>query len=133
MVMVTSVTNVGRSGLSDWLVQRVSAVVLLVYIGFLLSFFVCNPDLGYWDLKAFFGRTSVQVFSTLALLATVVHAWIGGWSVLTDYVTARFFRLELGINIGSGRALALRMTLQILGILLMLIYTLWGIKILWGV
>lgn len=133
VVMVNSVTNLGRSGLSDWLVQRVSAVILLAYMGFIISFFVCNPDIGYWDLKAFFSRTSVQVFSTIALLSTVAHAWIGGWSVLTDYVTARFFRLELGIEVGSGKALALRMALQVFGILLMLVYTLWGIKILWGV
>ena len=30
--MVTSVTSFGRSGLSDWLVQRISGVVLLTYL-----------------------------------------------------------------------------------------------------
>ena len=35
--MVTAVTSFGRSGVSDWLMQRVSAVILLAYftvIGF---------------------------------------------------------------------------------------------------
>ncbi|RLA58972.1 MAG: succinate dehydrogenase, hydrophobic membrane anchor protein, partial [Gammaproteobacteria bacterium] len=29
--MVTAVTNLGRSGLYDWLMQRVTAVILLAY------------------------------------------------------------------------------------------------------
>ena len=29
--MVTAVTSMGRSGLSDWLMQRVTAVILLAY------------------------------------------------------------------------------------------------------
>ncbi len=34
--MVTSVTNFGRSGVYDWLVQRVSALVWLAYVLFLV-------------------------------------------------------------------------------------------------
>ena len=34
--MVTQVTNLGRSGLYDWLMQRASAVVLLAYTVFLV-------------------------------------------------------------------------------------------------
>lgn len=36
--MVASVTSLGRSGVYDWLVQRVSAIVLAVYFVFLLGF-----------------------------------------------------------------------------------------------
>jgi succinate dehydrogenase / fumarate reductase, membrane anchor subunit len=129
--MVKAVTSLSRSGVSDWLIQRVSAVILLAYIISLVSFFACNPDMDYWQLKAFFARTSVQAFSTLALLSAVAHAWIGLWSVLTDYVTARFFKLELGIELGD-KATVLRLVLTIAMILLMVVYTLWGLKIIWG-
>jgi len=127
--MVKTITSFGRSGLSDWLVQRVSAVILLAYIGFLLCAATGGGDYEHW--KHLFSRTSVQVFSTIALFATVAHAWIGAWSVLTDYVTDRFFRLELGVDLG-GRAVALRLALTVFTVLLMAAYTLWGIKILWG-
>lgn len=129
-VMVRTVTSFGRSGLSDWLVQRVSALILLAYIVFLLCVVVCGVEYEQW--KYLFSRTSVQVFSTITLFATVAHAWIGVWSVLTDYVTDRFFRLELGVDL-YGKAVVLRLMLAIFTILLMAVYTLWGIKILWGI
>jgi len=127
--MVKAVTSFGRSGLSDWLVQRVSAVVLLAYVVFLLVAVSATPDYVAW--KQLFSCTSVQVFSSLALFSAVAHAWIGAWSVLTDYVTDRFFRLELGIDL-CGKAVVLRLALSVFTILLMAVYTLWGIKIIWG-
>lgn len=129
-VMVRTVTSFGRSGLSDWLVQRVSALILLAYIAFLLGVVACGVDYEQW--KHLFSRTSVQVFSTITLFAALAHAWIGAWSVLTDYVTDRFFKLELGIDL-CGKAVVLRLVLVVLTILLMVAYALWGIKILWGV
>ena len=36
--MVTSVTSLGRNGLYDWLIQRVSAVVIAVYVIGMLGF-----------------------------------------------------------------------------------------------
>jgi succinate dehydrogenase / fumarate reductase membrane anchor subunit len=127
--MVRTVTSFGRSGLSDWLVQRVSAVILLAYIAFLLCAVSAAPDYAQW--KHLFERTSVQVFSTISLFAVVAHCWIGIWSVLTDYVTDRFFKLELGIDL-CGKAIVLRLALAVFSVLLMAVYTLWGIKILWG-
>lgn len=41
--MVTSVTNLSRSGLYDWMAQRVSAVVLAAYFIFLIGYLVANP------------------------------------------------------------------------------------------
>lgn len=130
--MVKVATSFSRNGVSDWLVQRVTAVILLAYVICLVSFFACNPDLDYWQMKAFFSRTSIQVFTTVALFSAVAHAWIGMWSVLTDYVTPRFFKLELGIELGE-KATALRLVLTVAMILVMVVYTLWGLKIVWGV
>ena len=39
--MVTNVTNLSRSGLYDWMAQRVSAVLLAVYVLFLLGYLIC--------------------------------------------------------------------------------------------
>ena len=36
--MVTTVTSFGRSGLSDWLVQRVSAIILGAYSIFIVVY-----------------------------------------------------------------------------------------------
>ena len=129
--MVSSITSLGRSGLSDWLIQRVTAVIMLAYFIFLMVVLLCESHAGYEAWSELFSCVSVRIFSTVTLLSVVAHSWIGGWGVLTDYVTERFFKLELGMNIGS-RASILRLLMVMAMILLMIIYTLWGLDIIWG-
>ena len=50
--MVTSVTNFSRSGLYDWMAQRVSAVVLAAYTLFLLGYVMANPGMDYDQWQA---------------------------------------------------------------------------------
>ena len=129
--MVTAVTNLGRSGLSDWLVQRISAVVLLAYTLCLGSFIVMNPDVSYADWQALFQNTAMRVFSMLALLSLVAHAWIGMWAVSTDYLVERVLRIKLGDGI-AAKANLLRGLFQIVVGLVVFTYLIWGIEIFWG-
>mgnify|MGYP001460313747 CR=1 FL=1 len=85
--MVTNVTNFSRSGLYDWMAQRVSAVVLAAYTLFLLGYVICNPGMGYAEWHGLFSSTAVRIFSLLALVALSVHAWVGMWTISTDYLT----------------------------------------------
>ena len=45
--MVTTVTSLGRSGLSDWMIQRISAWVMTAYLVFIVGYFISNPNLNY--------------------------------------------------------------------------------------
>ena len=54
MVMVTSVTSFGRSGLYDWVVQRFTAIVLLAYTLCVGSFVLLHPHLDYATWRGFF-------------------------------------------------------------------------------
>lgn len=119
--MVTSVTSMGRSGLYDWLMQRVTAVILLAYFAFLAVVLVGGVDYAGW--KALFSQTWVRIFSLLALLSLGIHAWVGLWCVLTDYITERLM---------GPRATLLRMAAQALCGITMFVYLVWGIQILWG-
>lgn len=119
--MVTAVTSFSRSGLSDWLVQRVSAYVLLAYFAFIAFVLLRGVDYAGWS--ALFDATWMRIFSLLALLALAGHAWVGLWSVLTDYLTER----TLG---PAGNVL--RIGAQLGCILLLFIYVVWGIQILWS-
>ncbi|WP_119393205.1 succinate dehydrogenase, hydrophobic membrane anchor protein [Salinibius halmophilus] len=112
--MVKSVTNLSRSGLSDWLWQRVSAVIIAAYAVFIVGVLLANPDMDYASWQALFQTTWVQIFSFLAVLAIVGHAWIGLWTVATDYMkplAVRFIFLAiLGVTlftylIVAGRAI----------------------------
>ncbi len=119
--MVTAVTSFGRSGLSDWLVQRVSGVILLAYFVFIGCNLIGGVDYIAW--KALFAQTWVKVFSLMALLSLAAHAWIGIWAVLTDYLTERLMGTTGNV---------LRVALQLLVIVTIFVYLVWGVQILWG-
>jgi succinate dehydrogenase / fumarate reductase, membrane anchor subunit len=121
--MVTSVTSFGRSGLYDWLIQRVGAVVMAAYVIFLAVYIALNPDLTYEQWSALFGQLWVRVFSFVTLLSFISHAWIGLWAVLTDYLTERLM---------GSKATVLRIFAQMLLGGVAITYLVWGIEILWG-
>jgi len=114
--MVASVTSFGRNGLYDWMIQRVTAVSLAAYSIFLLGFFILNPDMTYTQWSEFFSCTGVRIFSLLALLSLGAHAWIGLWTISTDYL----------------KPMVLRFIFQAVSGLVMFIYVVWGVQILWG-
>jgi len=114
--MVTSVTNFGRSGAYDWMVQRVSAVILALYTAFMVGLVLFTSDLDYAAWSAIFTKTWVRIFSLLALVALGAHAWIGLWTITTDYI-------KDGL---------LRFLVQALSGLVMFVYLIWGVQTLWG-
>lgn len=122
--MVSSVTSLGRSGLSDWLVQRVSALVMTAYIFFMVGYFVVNPSPSFEQWQALHGSLAMRIFSLLTILSIAAHAWIGMWCVLTDYITVRLI---------GPKATPIRMFLQLAMIALILLYVVWAIDILWGI
>lgn len=113
--MVNSATNFGRSGVQDWMVQRVSAYVLALYTLFLLGF-VLFTDVTYETWNGLFAQTWFRIFSLLALLSIGAHAWIGLWTVTTDYIKAAMPRFLVQAACG----------------LTMFVYLVWGVQILWG-
>jgi succinate dehydrogenase / fumarate reductase membrane anchor subunit len=128
--MVTSVTNFGRSGLSDWLVQRVTGVILLAYTIFIaVVLLACSPS--YLEWSAMFDQTWVKVFSLAAVLSVASHAWIGLWCVSTDYLVPYVLTVKLGPAVGA-KANVLRWAFQAASAIVLFTYVVWGIQILWG-
>jgi succinate dehydrogenase membrane anchor subunit len=119
--MVTAVTSMGRSGLYDWLMQRVTAVILLAY--FLLLGWVIIGGVDYVSWKALYSQTWMRVFSLLALLSLGIHAWVGLWAVFSDYMTERLMGTTGNV---------LRFLAQVVCAIIMFTYVVWGIQILWG-
>ena len=121
--MVTNVTNFSRSGLYDWMAQRVSAVVLAAYFIFLIGYMVANPALGYAEWHGLFSHNAMRIFSLLALVALIVHAWVGMWTITTDYLTP----------MAIGRwATGVRFLVQAACGVLQFVVFVWGVQILWG-
>ena len=124
MGMVRAVTSFGRSGLSDWLLQRVSGVVIAAYFLFIVFWLVGHKGVDYATWLALHQMTCMKIFNTVTLLSVVAHAWIGIWAVLTDYITVRLL---------GPKATVLRLVLEMAAIGLLIVYTLWGLDIVWGV
>jgi succinate dehydrogenase / fumarate reductase, membrane anchor subunit len=114
--MVKIAGTFGRSGVHDYVLLRASAVVLLAYILYLIGFFI-SADITYQVWTGFFSLTFTKVFTLLALVAMLVHAWIGIWQVLTDYV----------------KCTLLRGSLQFVLTTIAFAYVIFGFVILWGV
>ena len=121
--MVTNVTSFSRSGLSDFVIQRISAVILALYTACIVGFFVVTPNVDYATLSGFFGGQAMKVFSTMALLATAAHAWIGMWTIGTDYVRDHYF--------GSG-ATVYRFIYLAVCLFVLFLYVVWGLQIFWS-
>jgi succinate dehydrogenase / fumarate reductase membrane anchor subunit len=122
--MVTSVTSLGRSGVSDWLVQRVSAIVLLCWLLFLAGFLATHGDLTFTDWRALFSRTWMRFFTLGAMLSLVAHAWIGMWTIFTDYFSA---------TVLGGKATFVRLLFQLICLFVLAVYLVWCIQILWSI
>jgi len=121
--MVTSVTSLGKNGLYDWLIQRATAVVLGVYFVVVVGFLSGNDELTYQAWRDFITCPAMLIFTSLALFSLAAHAWIGLWTVSTDYITTR----QLG-----SKATALRLAFQAGYMVVNVVYVLWGFLILWG-
>ena len=119
--VVTQVTSFSRNGLSDWLIQRISSLVLLAYFLF-IGVQIAN-GIDYTSWRALNDSTAMKIFTLLAVGAYVSHAWIGLWTVFTDYLT----EYMLG-SIGN----VLRPLLQIAVVLALVVYAIWVIQIIWG-
>jgi succinate dehydrogenase / fumarate reductase membrane anchor subunit len=114
--MVTSVTNFGRSGLSDWVIQRASAVILATYAIFIVGYILCNPELSFGQWKELFDCTAMRIYTLLAVLSLVGHAWVGLWTVATDYIKPAVVRFIYNAAV----------------IITLFVIVVWSIEILWG-
>jgi succinate dehydrogenase / fumarate reductase, membrane anchor subunit len=115
--MVVNITSLTNNGLRDWMIQRVSAVIITLYTVFILGFLFTHPQMDYLTWRELFTPLWVKIFSLMTLMAFVLHSYIGLWTVFTDYIRPR----------------ALRFTMQILLRFMLIAFLIWGIQILWSV
>jgi succinate dehydrogenase / fumarate reductase membrane anchor subunit len=102
-------------GLRDWIAQRITAIVMTVYIaGFAVLCFVMKPTThDAW--RALFAQSWMRVATLIFIASLAWHAWVGVRNILMDYIHPVWLRLSL----------------QVLTVLLLAIYLGWGIQILW--
>jgi succinate dehydrogenase / fumarate reductase membrane anchor subunit len=109
--------GISQKGLHDWIIQRISAVVLAGYIIFLAGFFMLHSSVDFMMWQKLFSNRVMQIATMLTLLALMWHAWIGIWAVFTDYI----------------KCSVLRGTLEVIVLIALFSFFFWGITILWSI
>jgi len=84
--MVKSVLGVNHQGLTEWIGQRLSAVIMTIYIIGWLVFLFSHPPIDYNQWHDLFTNQWMKVATFIFVLSLLYHAWIGMWTILTDYV-----------------------------------------------
>lgn len=115
--MVKSVLGVNHQGLRDWVIQRVSAIFMAVYTIWLVAYLVCHSDLSYAEWHNLFSNMAVKVATLIFIVCMLAHAWVGMWTIFTDYV----------------KPFVLRCVLNFFVFLMLVACFFWGLLILWGV
>ncbi len=114
--MVNRIVSGAHYGLRDWLVQRVTAVVMAMYAIFMVAHLLLQPSFGYDTWIELFSGNIVRTFSLLFLLSLFYHAWIGVRDIVMDYV----------------KPASIRLLIHVLVILALVLYVIWSVQILWG-
>ncbi len=90
------------TGLRAWLVQRVSAVYMLLFIVFFLIHFIVDPPHSYPAWHAWMMSSGVSIVTAVFFVALLAHAWVGIRDVIMDYVHSIAFRVCLLVLLGFG-------------------------------
>ena len=121
--MVAQAGSLTGNGLFDFILQRLTAYFLILYIGFVVFFLVFTGG-SYQQFIALFAHSLFKWMTLLAVVSVAAHAWIGTWIIGTDYIRP----------LGFGRfATPLRALYHLGCISLNVIYVAWCIHIIWGV
>ncbi|PIT09990.1 succinate dehydrogenase, hydrophobic membrane anchor protein [Snodgrassella alvi] len=83
-------------GLRDWIMQRITAVVMLVYSVLFLIMIICLPH-SYQQWQCFFAQTWVRLVTQIFILALTLHAWVGIRDLWMDYIKPVGLRLFLHV------------------------------------
>lgn len=103
-------------GLADWLSQRLTAIVIVLYTLLWLGIALWNGGVDHTLFKALFTGTAFRMATFLFMVALLVHAWVGVRNIAMDYL----------------KPTALRLTFQSAVILALIAYVAWTVQLLWA-
>jgi succinate dehydrogenase / fumarate reductase membrane anchor subunit len=114
--MLNRVVTGAHYGLRDWLAQRITAVVMILFVLFVVVDLLLQPRVDYDVWTRLFSNNVMRSFALLFLLNLFYHAWIGVRDIVMDYVKPASVRLLIHVAV----------------IFALLMYSIWSVQILWG-
>jgi succinate dehydrogenase / fumarate reductase membrane anchor subunit len=104
-------------GLRAWLIQRVTALLLLAYLLVVAVLLLLAGHVDYDAWAGVFAPMPMKLATVLAFAALAYHAWIGMRDILMDYI----------------KPTGLRLTLHVGTVVWLLYCVAWSAQILWSV
>ncbi|NMM36985.1 MAG: succinate dehydrogenase, hydrophobic membrane anchor protein [Glaciimonas sp.] len=104
-------------GWKDWLVQRLTAIVMAIYTVLLLVSFLAASSFSYEAWAGLFANQWFKIATFVTFLALFYHAWVGVRNVWMDYV----------------KPVSVRIALQVATLLWLIGCAAWSAQILWRV
>ena len=103
-------------GLRDWLSQRVTAALMILFtLALLLQVVLSKGPVGYDLWAGIFAAQWMKFLTFSVIIALALHAWVGMRNIWMDYI----------------KPVGLRLVLQILTIVWLLGCVGWGVQVLW--
>ena len=121
--------DIYMKGSTIWYLQRWSSIFILLYVIYLfLSIMSLSPVL-YVDWMLFVSSFIFKATTSLVFLSILTHAFLGLWTIGTDYLTTRtlgFLNLTLS-KIADSSRLLYNIFFTVLGIFmyLFLLFLIW--------
>ena len=114
--MVKRIVVGAHYGLKDWLVQRVTAVIMIVYtlLWLAIALYHGGIDLALW--QALLANGALRVITLLFGVSVLWHAWVGMRDIWMDYI----------------KPTAVRLTVEVLTVVVLIGYGGWLAQLLWS-
>ena len=92
------------SALPAWLVQRLSALYMLIFLVYVLSDWALARPAGYEAWRTWVISAPVRLPGVVFFVALLLHAWVGLRDIVLDYIHPLPLRLAALMLIAGGLA-----------------------------
>ena len=84
-------------GSRDWLVQRVTAVLITLFTAVVVVQLLMPGESGYYRWAGIFAPQWMKFLTFVVIVALALHAWVGVRDIWMDYVKPAGVRLALQV------------------------------------
>jgi succinate dehydrogenase / fumarate reductase membrane anchor subunit len=102
-------------GFRDWLSQRVTAVLMVLFTVVLIVQLLFGGPVGYDRWAGIFAQQWMKVLTFIVILSLAYHAWVGMRDIWMDYI----------------KPVGVRLALQVLSLVWLVGCAGWAVQVLW--
>ncbi len=90
--------SIASYGFKDWLIQRVTAVIMVLFtVVLFFAYMFTGDDVVYMQWSSLFAHPVMQILTFLTFVSLCYHAWIGIRDIWMDYIKPVGLKLVLHV------------------------------------